>query len=52
MDTVVYRFKDRLTNTGQWRKIVHLKKREIAAGTNCLKTSLYNVLQFLDEKFI
>ena len=52
MDTVVYRFKERLTNTGQWRKIVHLKKREIVAGTNCLKTSLYNVLQFLGEKII
>ena len=49
MDTVVYRFEDRLTNTGQWRKTVHLKKREIVAG---IKTSLYNVLQFVGEKFI
>ena len=50
MVTTVSRFRDRPKNIGQWRKSSSLKEKEIAAGTDCLETSLYNVLRFLNEK--
>ena len=29
-----------------------LKEKEIVTGTDCLETSLYNVLRLLEDKFI
>ena len=33
-------------------KLSSLKEKEIVARTDCLETSLYNVLRLLNEKFI
>ena len=47
-------FRDRSKNIGQWKKkSSSLKEEEVVRiGTDCLETSLYNVLQLLNDKFI
>ena len=53
MLTTVSRFRDTWTNIKvNGGKSSSLKEKEIVAGTDCLETSLYNMLQFLNEKFI
>ena len=50
MLTKVYRFRDSSTNISQWRKSSSLKEKEIVPLTDCLETSLHNVLRLLGEK--